>query len=123
MVSNYRPISLLNSEAKLFEKLISKYLFNHFRDNNLLSSLQSGFMPGDSTVNQLTYLYNTFCEALDEEKEVRAVFCDISKAFDRAWHAGLEAAGVTGEVLAWFNQSAEGAGGLGIMSNKVGETE
>ena len=105
-VSNYRPISLLNSEAKLFEKLIFKYLFNHFRDNNLLSSLQSGFIPGDSTVNQPTYHYNTFCEALGGGKEVRAVFCDISKAFNRAWHAGLlhklEAAGVTGEVIAWF---------------------
>ena len=64
-VSNYRPISFLNSEVKPFEKLIFKYLFNHFRDNNLLSSLQSGFIPGDSTVNQRTYLYNTFCEALD----------------------------------------------------------
>ena len=88
-VSKYRPISLLNSEAKLFEKLIFKYLFNHFRDNHLLSSLQSGFLPGDSTVNQLTYLYNTFSEALDSGKEVRAVFCDISKAFDRVWHAGV----------------------------------
>ena len=52
------------------------------------------------------YLYNTFCEGLDGGKEVRAVFCDISKAFDSVWHAGLlyklEAAGVTGEVLAWF---------------------
>ena len=105
-MSTYRPISLLNSEAELFEKLIFKYLFNHFRDNNLLSSLPSGFIPGDSTVNQLTYLYNTFCEALEGGKEVRAVFCDISKAFDRVWHAGLlyklEAAGVTEEVLAWF---------------------
>ena len=55
MVYNYRPISLLSSEDKLFEKLIFEYLFNHFRDNNLLSSLQSGFIPGDSTVNQLTY--------------------------------------------------------------------
>ena len=52
-VSNYRQISLLNSEAKLFEILIFKYLFNHFRDNNLLSSFQSGFIPGDCTVNQL----------------------------------------------------------------------
>ena len=72
----------------------------------MLSSFQSGFIPGDSTVNQLTYLYHTFCEALDSGKEVRAVFCDISKAFDRVWHAGLlyklEAAGVTGEVLNWF---------------------
>ncbi|MCG8113685.1 MAG: reverse transcriptase family protein [Candidatus Thiodiazotropha taylori] len=105
-VSNYRPISLLNSESKLFEKLIFKHLFNHLQANNVLSSLQSGFIPGDSTVNQLTFLYHTFCEALDTGKEIRAVFCDISKAFDRVWHAGLihkhVAAGVTGEVLNWF---------------------
>ena len=72
----------------------------------MLSFFQSGFIPGDSTINQLTYLYHTFCEALDAEKEVRAIFCDISKAFDRVWHKGLihklEAAGVTGEALPWF---------------------
>ena len=106
IVSNYRPISLLNSEDKVIERLIFKHLYNHLRDNNILSSLQFGFIPGDSTVNQLTYLYNVFCQALDSGKEVRAVFCDISKAFDRVWHAGLllklQAAGVTGKVLAWF---------------------
>ena len=106
IISNYRPISLLDSENKVFERLVFKYLFNHFRDNNLLSSFQSGFLPGDSTVNQLTFLYNTFCQALDSGKEVRAVFCDISEAFDRVWHSGLIckllAAGVIGEVLAWF---------------------
>ena len=106
IVSNYRPISLLNSECKVFERLVFKYLFNHLQHNNLLTSLQSGFIPGDSTVNQLTYLYNTFCQALDSGKEVRAVFCDISKAFDRVWHTGLlhklQAAGVTGDALAWF---------------------
>ena len=57
-------------------------------------------------MNKLTYFYNTFCQALDSGKEVRAVFCDISKAFDRVWHEGLllnlQAAGVTGKVLAWF---------------------
>ena len=104
--SNYRPLSLLNLESKLFEILVFKYLYNHLRENNLLSSLQSGFIPGDSTVNQLTYLYNTFCQALDSGKEVRAIFCDISKAFDRVWHKGLllklKAAGLTGKVLAWF---------------------
>ena len=44
--------------------------------------------------------------SLDSGKEVRAVICDISKAFDRVWHVGLlhklRVAGVTGEVLAWF---------------------
>ena len=65
-LSNYRPISLLNSEDKVFERLIFKHLFNHLRDNNVLTSMQSGFIPGDSTVNQLTFLYNTFCRALDD---------------------------------------------------------
>ena len=74
---------MLNLENKVLERLVYKYLFNHLRDNNLLSALQSGFLPGDSTLNQLTFLYNTFCHALDSSKEVRTVFCDISKAFDR----------------------------------------
>jgi hypothetical protein len=30
-----------------------------------------------------------FGKALDEGKEIRVVFCDISKAFDRVWHIGL----------------------------------
>ena len=106
VVSNYRPISLLNPESKVFKRLVFKYLFNHFQDNHLLSSLQSGFMPGDSIFNQLTFLFNTFCQALDSGKEVRAVFCDISKAFDRLWLSGLlhklRAAGVTGNILNWF---------------------
>ena len=84
-----------------------KHLYNHFRDNNILSPLQSGFIPGDSTTNQLTFLYNTFCQALDMGKEVRVVFRDVSKAFDRVWHKGLlctlKAAGVSGSLLSWFN--------------------
>ena len=106
LVSNYRPVSLLNTLDKVFERCIFKHIYNHFRDNDILSPLQSGFIPGDSTVNQLTYLYDTFCHALDSGKEVRVVFCDISKAFDRVWHAGLiqklKAAGIAGSLLNWF---------------------
>ena len=105
-VCNYRPISLLNSKIKVLERLIFKNLYNHLLDINFLSSFQSGFISGDSTENQLTFLYHTSCEALDAGKEVRAVFCDISKAFDCVWHTGLlyklRAAGVTGNVLQWF---------------------
>ena len=106
-VSNYRPISLLSTIGKVLEKLVHKYLFSFFRDNNVITTLQSGFVPGDSTVNQLTDIYNTFCKALDEGKEVRAVFCDISKAFDRVWHKGLifklQSAGISGTLLTWFS--------------------
>ena len=106
-VSNYRPISLLSTVGKVLEKIVHKYVFNFFRDNNVITTLQSGFVPGDSTVNQLIDIYNTFCKALDEGKEVRAVFCDISKAVDRVWHKGLlfklKSAGVTGSLLTWFS--------------------
>ena len=104
--SNYRHTSLLSNLENSLERAVFKYLYNHFRDNNILSSFQSGFITGNSTVNQLNYLYNTFCQAIDEGKEVRVVFCDVSKAFDRVWHAGLihklRAAGITGHLLKWF---------------------
>ena len=89
LVCNYRPISLLSSIGKVMEKIVHKHMFNYFNDHSLITCLQSGFVPGDSTVNQLVDIYNTFCKALDNGLEVRAVFCDISKAFDRVWHKGL----------------------------------
>ena len=73
-VCNYRPISLLSNLDKVFDRLVFKHVFNHLRDNNILPSFQSGFIPEDSTTNQLTFLFNTFCQALDAGKEVRAVF-------------------------------------------------
>ena len=106
-VSNYRPISLLSVISKSLEKIIHKYLFNFLISTNAITSLQSGFVPNDSTVNQLSSLYHTFCQALDEGKEVRVVFCDISKAFDRVWHKGLlhklESKGVSGPLLKWLS--------------------
>ena len=44
---NYRPISLLSNLDKVLERLVFKHLFNHLRDNNILTSFQSDFIPGD----------------------------------------------------------------------------
>ena len=105
-ISNYRPISFLSTVGKVLEKIVHKHLYNFFHEHNTISNLQSGFVPGDSTVNQLVDIYNTFCKALDEGKEVRSIFCDISKAFDRVWHRGLlfklKSVGITGNLLSWF---------------------
>ena len=105
-VNNYRPVSLLSCVSKLLERVVFKYVFNYLRDSNFLSKHQSGFQPGDSTVNQLTYLYHVFSEALDNKKDVHIVFCDVRKAFDRVWHKGLlyklRKAGIYGTLLAWF---------------------
>ena len=35
------------------EEVVHKHVFNFLRDNNVFSPLQSGFIPGDSTGNQL----------------------------------------------------------------------
>ena len=71
------------------ERCIHKYLYNFALSNNIISNFQSGFIKDDSTTNQLTYMYNDIVQALDEGTEVRAVFCDMSKAFDRVWHSDL----------------------------------
>ena len=72
----------------------------------ILTSLQSDFIPGDSTVNQLLFLCNAFSKALDAGKEVRVIFCDISKVVDRVLHAfliyKLREAGISRKLLDWF---------------------
>ena len=86
---NYRPISLTSVVCKIMEKILFKHLYNFMKDNNLLTKYQSGFQPGDGTINQLIDIYNTIISCLDQGKDVRFIFCDISKAFDKVWHSGL----------------------------------
>ena len=58
---------------------------------SLLNSNQSGFHPSDSCINQLLAITHEIFEACDcnPSLEVRSVFLDISKAFDKVWHEGL----------------------------------
>ena len=105
--SNYRPISLLSSTGKAMERCVRKHLYNCVIDNDLITPLQSGFKHGDSTNVQLIHTCHSFCEAGDRGKEVRAVFCDVSKAFDRVWHRGLlyklSGIGCSNPVVKWFS--------------------
>ena len=70
----YRPISLLSTLGKVMEKIVHKHVFYFLNANSVITSLQSGFVPGESTVNQLVYIYNTFSKALDDGLEVKAIF-------------------------------------------------
>ena len=91
LIKNYRPISLLPICGKILEKIIFNKPYSYLQGNNLITKNQSGFRPGDSTTNQLLYLVDEIHKAFDstESLEVRAVFLDISKAFDKVWHEGL----------------------------------
>ena len=57
----------------------------------MLNPNQSGFMPGDSCIRQLISVTHEIYASFDANPslEVRGVFLDISKAFDRVWHDGL----------------------------------
>ena len=105
--SNYRPISLLPSISKICEKVAFMDLYKFLDNTGFFYRFQSGFRPGDSTVMQLIYITDKiFTKALEMGHEVRAVFLDISKAFDKVWHQGLiaklESLGVRGNLLDWF---------------------
>ena len=89
ILKNYRPISLLPIAGKIFERLLYDRMFEFFIANNLISKNQSGFRPGDSCINQLLSITHEIYQSFDDSLEVRAVFLDISKAFDKVWHKGL----------------------------------
>jgi len=105
-IGNYRPVSILSCVAKLHERIVFKHMYNYFQRNKLISTMQSGFRPGDSTANQLLDIYHIICKAIDQKKNVRIVFCDISKAFDKVWHKGLlfklSHRGIKGMLLSWL---------------------
>ena len=56
-------------------------------ENNLLSSTQSGFKPNDSCVHQLISITHSIFS--NPSLEVRGVFLNLSKAFERVWHKGF----------------------------------
>ena len=78
-------------------------MFEFFTENELISQNQSGFKPGDSCISQLLCITHDIYQSLDDGLETRAVFLDISKAFDKVWHEGLlfklKQNGISGNLL------------------------
>ena len=81
-LENCRPVSLLPICSKVFERLIYNSFFKQLTAN------QSGFKPGDSCINQLLSITHEIYKSFDDGYEVRRVFLDIPKAFDKVWHNG-----------------------------------
>ena len=103
-----RPVSLLPIRGKIYERLLKKDLLNHFYCNNLFTKNQSSFMPGDSCTFQLLFIVHEINSSFDcaPTIDVKGVFLDISKAFDKVWHEGflfkLELYGIGGELINLF---------------------
>jgi hypothetical protein len=104
-INNYRPISVTSVLCKVLERIIVKHLYNYVLDHDIIFKYQSGFQPNDSTTNQLIEICNTVISSMDKGNDVRFIFCDISKAFDRVWHNDilykLRNYGISDQIIKW----------------------
>ena len=86
---NYRPVRLLSVVSIVFEKLVDKRTVEHLEKCGLFSDFQYGFRSSQSSADLLTVVSDRIARAFKRSGATRAVALDISKAFDRVWHAGL----------------------------------
>lgn len=84
--NNYRPITLLSVISKLFERLIYNSIYNHLKTHELIYKKQSGFLPGHSTTDQLLTITSSIFDNFEKGYNVRAIFLDITAAFDSVPH-------------------------------------
>ena len=86
--TSYRPISLISSIMKLFERVIEQQLRSHLEDIGFINKHQSGFRRAKSTDDHLFRLSQSIMESFNRGEHVVAAFLDVEKAFD-VWHNGL----------------------------------
>ena len=100
---NYRPVSLLPVVSKVFEKLVNNRIADHLEICGLFSDFQYGFRSSRSTADLLTVVSDRIARAFNRSGATRAVALDISKAFNRVWHAGLlhklKSYGISGQMF------------------------
>ena len=81
-MSNYRPISLLPTISKVFDRVIYNQLYDYFNINKLLAEQQYGFFAHHSTELAAVKLVDYINKQMDNAKIPVNIDLDLSKAFD-----------------------------------------
>lgn len=89
VTSSYRPISLLPTLGKIFEKIILKRIRPTIKPQNIIPHSQFGFRTSHSTIHQIHRLTDKIASSFENKKYCPGVFLDVAQAFDRVWHDGL----------------------------------
>ena len=87
--SNYRPISILPTVSKIFEKHMNTHLMGFLNKYKLLHESQSGFRHKHSCQTALVKLIDSWTECIDRGDMIGALFLDFHKAFDLGDHSIL----------------------------------
>ena len=88
-VKNYRPISLLNTEGKVFDRILNVRFSNYIEAKQFVNKRQHGFRRGRGTHTALATLYESISNHKANKYTVDVVLRDVQKAFDKVWHNGL----------------------------------
>ena len=111
-VTNYRPISLLSSFSKIYEKLMHSRVLEFLDSNGSLFESQYGFRPGMSCEHALLNAQNNILHSLNSKQISVLLLLDYSKAFDVIEHPillkKLEHYGIKGTALKWFESYLSG---------------
>jgi len=81
-INNYRPISLLPTFSKVFERILYTQLYTYLNENNLICEQQYGFRSKHSTELATIKLVDKLINEMDNMNTPIAIFLDLSKAFD-----------------------------------------
>lgn len=110
-ISNYRPISILPTMSKIFERAATNQLVNHLEINKLLSRHQHAYRKGHSTQTCLVEVTNHMYKLIDQKKYVAIASLDLSKAFDSINHTlmlnKLSELGLSENTLLWIKSYLE----------------
>ena len=82
ILSNYRPISLLPSISKIFEKVILLQVVEYLDINSLINTSQYGFRKNYSTELASLHLIDYLNFQIDHMKTPLNIYLDLSKTFD-----------------------------------------